>query len=74
MLSSSRELASVLKRVAQEDSEAFEVLYRATSAKLYGIVVRILTNRSVADEVLQEVYVKVWQRGGGNPTGDAGAR
>lgn len=64
MLSSSRELASVLKRVAQEDGEAFEVLYRATSAKLYGIVVRILANRSVADEVLQEVYVKVWQRAG----------
>ncbi len=62
MLSSSRELATVLQRVAEADEDAFAVLYRATSAKLYGIVLRILTSRSLADEILQEVYVKVWQR------------
>lgn len=62
MVSSSRELAAVLKRVSQGDEEAFELLYRATSAKLYGIVLRILVSRGVADEILQEVYVKVWQR------------
>lgn len=64
MLSSSRELATVLRRVAQGDVEAFDLLYHATCAKLYAIIVRILTNRSVADEILQEVYVKVWQRAG----------
>ena len=63
-MSSSRELAAVLRRVAQEDEEAFEILYRATSAKLYGVVLRIIVSRSVADEIMQEVYVKVWQRAG----------
>jgi RNA polymerase sigma-70 factor (ECF subfamily) len=40
------------------------LVYGATSLKLYGIVVRILGRRDVADEVLQEVYVRVWQRAG----------
>lgn len=62
MVSSSRELATILSRVSREDEDAFAILYRATSAKLYGIVLRILVNRSVADEVLQEVYLKIWQR------------
>lgn len=62
MLGSSRELADVLGRVASRDRAAFEVLYRATSAKLYGIVLGIVARRSLADEVLQDVYVKVWQR------------
>ena len=57
MLASSRELATVLKRVSRADREAFETLYGATCAKLYGIVLRIVVSRSLADEVLQEVYV-----------------
>jgi RNA polymerase sigma-70 factor, ECF subfamily len=64
MVSSSSELAALLQRVAEEDREAFEALYRATSAKLYGIIVRIVVNRSVADDLLQEVYVRVWQHAG----------
>ncbi|UDL95126.1 MULTISPECIES: sigma-70 family RNA polymerase sigma factor [Lichenihabitans] len=62
MLGSSRELAVVLQRVAQRDQAAFEVLYNATNRKLYGIVLRILVSRSLADEILQEVYVKIWQK------------
>jgi RNA polymerase sigma-70 factor, ECF subfamily len=62
MVSSSSELAAVLERVAAKDKSAFELLYRATSAKLYGIIVRIVTSRSMADDLLQEVYVRVWQR------------
>ncbi len=62
MLGSSEELAAVLRRVGQGDRDAFETLYRATNRKLYGIVVRILVSRSLADEILQEVYVKIWQK------------
>ena len=64
MLSSSSELVALLHRVAQQDRAAFELLYRATSAKLYGIIVRIIVNHSVADDLLQEVYVRAWQRAG----------
>lgn len=64
MYRSSDELSAVLTRVANRDAAAFEDLYRATSAKLYGIIVRVVANRSSADEILQEVYVRVWQHAG----------
>lgn len=55
------ELARILRRVAERDRRAFDALYNATSAKLYGIVLRILQRRDVADEILQEAYVKIWE-------------
>ena len=48
--------------VARRDRAAFADVYRLTSSKLYGIVLRILHRRDLADEVLQEVYVKIWER------------
>ncbi len=57
-------VTQLLSRVATADQEAFGDLYDATSAKLYGIVLRILRRRDLADEVLQEVYVKIWERAG----------
>ncbi len=62
MLGSSRELAEVVVRVGQQDREAFGQLYQSTHRKLYGIILGIVKSRSHADEMLQEVYVKVWQR------------
>ena len=56
------DLVSLLGRVAARDRTAFDRLYAATSAKLYGIVLRILVRRELADEALQDVYVRVWQR------------
>jgi len=61
---STRDLADALSRVAAGDRVAFEAVYAATCVKLYGIVVRILGRRELAEEVLQEVYVRVWQRAG----------
>ena len=49
-----------MRRVALRDRDAFAALYAATSAKLYGIVVRILKRRELAEEILQDVYLKVW--------------
>jgi RNA polymerase sigma-70 factor (ECF subfamily) len=56
------ELAAIMTRVAQRDRAAFAQLYNATSAKLYGVVLRILLRRDLSDEVLQEVYLKIWQK------------
>jgi RNA polymerase sigma-70 factor (ECF subfamily) len=61
-------LVADLGRVAMGDARAFERVYVATSAKLYGIIVRIVRivrivgRRDVADEILQDVFVRVWQR------------
>lgn len=58
------DLAADLARVAMADTAAFVRVYRATSRKLYGIIVRILGRGDLTDEILQEVYLKVWQRAG----------
>ena len=59
---SRQDLVAALQQTARGDTAAFRLVYEATSLKLYGIVVRILGRRDLADEVLQEVYVRVWQR------------
>jgi RNA polymerase sigma factor (sigma-70 family) len=60
----SEELASVLEAVARGDRQAFARLYERTSGKLYGICIRLLGNESEAQDVLQDVYVTVWQKAG----------
>lgn len=55
------DLAELLAKVAAKDRAAFAALYRATSAKLYGVVARILPSGE-ASEALQEAYVKIWER------------
>lgn len=59
---SRHELARDLERVAAGDVAAFTRLYRSTSTKLFGVVIRILGRGNLAEEVLQEVYLRVWQR------------
>lgn len=63
-MGSTDDISAMLQRVAEQDRAAFTELYRATGPKLYGIILRILRRRDIADEVLQEVYVKIWQRAG----------
>jgi len=55
-------LASDLRLAGTGDMRAFERAYMATSAKVYGIIVRIVGRSDIADEVLQEVFVILWQR------------
>jgi RNA polymerase sigma-70 factor (ECF subfamily) len=61
---SKQDLVDALTRTAKGDKAAFELLYRATSLKLFGIIARILGRSDLAAEVLQEVYIRVWQRAG----------
>lgn len=55
-------LVANLKRVAGGDRSALKDVYDATSAKLFGVCLRILGNRSEAEDVLQEVYITVWSK------------
>ena len=64
MLLTTPELVWLLAAVAKGDQAAFERLYQATRAKLYGVVLRILRRADLADEVLQEAYLKVWNAAG----------
>jgi len=60
----STEIVELMARVAVKDRAAFAELYRATSGKLFGTALRILRRRDIAEEVLQEAYVKIWERAG----------
>src|SRR4030088_1947398 len=57
---SAQELVWLLAATAKGDQVAFERLYAATRAKLYGVVLRILRRQDLADEVMQETFVKIW--------------
>src|SRR5258707_3033258 len=59
------QLAAALVRVATGDRAAFRMVYQDTSAKLFGVCLRILNDRSEAEDVLQEVYVTVWRKAAG---------
>jgi len=58
------ELVWLLEAVARRDGAAFERLYNATRAKLYGVLLRILGRPELAEEVMQETYLKIWKIAG----------
>ncbi|MGL5837144.1 MAG: sigma-70 family RNA polymerase sigma factor [Sphingorhabdus sp.] len=55
-------LVEALVRTGQGDRSAFETLYRATSAKLFGVCLRIFPDRNEAEEALQDAYITIWNR------------
>ncbi|MCU0800529.1 MAG: sigma-70 family RNA polymerase sigma factor [Rhodobacteraceae bacterium] len=57
-------IAALLIRIAAQDRAAFRAIYDATSAKLMGVLLRILGNRAESEDALQEVYTRVWLRAG----------
>jgi RNA polymerase sigma-70 factor, ECF subfamily len=54
------EIENLISRCGLGDRAAFRLLYGATSAKLFGVCLRVLKNRTDAEDVLQETYVKIW--------------
>ncbi len=58
------EIEALIARVAMADRKAFRALYSRTSAKLFGIALRVLRDEAAAEDVLQDVYVRVWNRAG----------
>jgi RNA polymerase sigma-70 factor (ECF subfamily) len=57
-----RALAAAINRIAAGDKAALRLVYAETSAKLFGVCLRILGERSEAEDVLQEVYLTVWRK------------
>jgi RNA polymerase sigma-70 factor (ECF subfamily) len=56
------DISKLLARVALHDRAAFDLVYEHTSAKLFGVALRLLKDRAEAEDALQEIYLKVWQR------------
>ena len=57
-------LVSCLRRVGEGERAALRELYDLTSAKLLGVCLRILGDRSEAEDVLQDVYLTIWRKAG----------
>ena len=54
------EIEALIARVALGERAAFEDLYDRTSAKLFGICLRVLNKRAAAEDAMQDTYVKIW--------------
>ena len=70
---SDRHLIALIDRIAADqadgrqraDSEAaLRELYDLTSSRLYGVALRVVTNREWAEDVLQEAYLNIWRIAG----------
>ncbi len=59
-----QQLKTWLAAVARKDADAFRALYDLTSPKLFGFALRILNKRELAEEVLQESFVNIWNSAG----------
>ena len=57
-------LIALIDRVALADEKALRELYEMTSSKLYGVAVRVVTNREWAEDVLQEAFINIWRIAG----------
>src|SRR6267378_7280204 len=61
---SQAEIAELLPAVAAGDRDAFQRLYGATCAKVYGVVLRILRRHDLATNVMADAYQQVWSNAG----------
>lgn len=57
-------LVAALSRTSGGDRSALREVYDLTAGKLFGICLRICRDRDAAEDVLQDVYLKVWNRAG----------
>ena len=55
-------LEALLAQVAMGSRPAFDALYRSTSNRLFGICLRVLTQRAEAEDAVQDVYTAVWRK------------
>lgn len=59
--SSGPDLTDLLARAARGDERAFATLYDATSAKVYGLALRVVRDPAQAEEVAQEAFLEIWR-------------
>jgi RNA polymerase sigma-70 factor (ECF subfamily) len=58
------ELMALLDRVAARDDSALKALYEQTSSRLFGLALRVVRRRDMAEDVLQEAFLTIWRVAG----------
>ncbi|MCF4096929.1 sigma-70 family RNA polymerase sigma factor [Maritalea mediterranea] len=59
---SAKTLEYLIGRTALGDKKAFAELYSSMAPKLFGVCFRILRDKQEAEDVLQDAFVKIWQK------------
>ena len=52
----------MITRVALQDRGAFDRLYATVSAKIFGVLLHMLKDRNAAEDALQDVFLKIWEK------------
>lgn len=50
---------SLIERIAEDDMDAFEELYRATDKTVYAYILSVIKNPEDAKDIMQETYLKI---------------
>lgn len=56
------QIDALIYRIQRSDKQALSTLYDIAGGKLLGIIIRIVSDRHESEEVLQDVFVKLWQQ------------
>ena len=62
--SNDADMIQLLDRIALQDAAALKALYDLCSSKLFGLAVRVVSNREWAEDVLQESFLSIWRSAG----------
>ncbi len=62
--SGTADLAELLRKIGKADASALLILYDRTSRLLFGIILRVLGDRTPAEEALLDVYTQIWKHAG----------
>ena len=55
------ELVKLISRIALEDRRAFRSLYQLTSPRLFGLLIKLVGDRQLAEDALQDTFVQLWK-------------
>lgn len=51
-----------IKLLLQKDQQSFEMLYDNYSGAIFGVILRIVKHKEIAEEALQDVFLKIWNK------------
>jgi RNA polymerase sigma-70 factor (ECF subfamily) len=54
-------VGTLIQRIAGKDRAAFAELYDTLAPRMFGLILRVLVDRAQSEEILQEVFLEVWQ-------------
>lgn len=52
----------ILKRLSQKDKDALYIIYDKYAGALYGVIIRMCRDKGNAEDLLQETFIKIWQK------------